>query len=187
MDSEIPSLWYWVLLGSSVLIFSVLGYLFGKVRRKPLPDSSPYLELLDIENAKLKADLDTCKKRLAGTKPPGRNPSAPEPSPQKEGGRPLSEGAEFKALFGREPKMDDLKVVEGIGPKIEALFHQNDVRTWKQLSELSADHCRKLLDSGGKRYRLHDPASWPMQAKMAHQGHWHALFDWQEKHRAGRY
>ena len=89
--------------------------------------------------------------------------------------------------IGKTIKENDLKLVEGIGPKIEGLFHNFGIKTWKELAETSADKCQEVLDSGGKRYRIHDPASWPMQAKMAHEGHWEQLFEWQEKHRAGKY
>lgn len=188
MESEIPSLWYWLVLGFTALAFGVLGYLFGKLNRNPVQELSDQFDILEIENAKLKSDLDTCKKRLSGNKPPKElsvdsviRPPRTDPAPN-----PV-ESREFKALFGKTFKADDLKIVEGIGPKIEALFHQHDIRSWKELSQTTADRCREILDSGGKRYRIHDPASWPMQAKMAEQGKWKQLSQWQERHRAGKY
>lgn len=187
MESVTPSLWYWIILGFTALAFGVLGYLFGKLNRNPVPDPFDQLNILDIENAQLKADLDTCKKRLSANKPKG-NPTDPvSPPPKAEPVPNPVEAKEFKALFGKAFKADDLKIVEGIGPKIEALFHQHDIRSWKQLSETSADRCQEILDAGGKRYQIHDPASWPMQAKMADQGKWKQLAQWQEEHRAGKY
>ena len=188
MESEIPSLRYWIVLGFTAMAFGVLGYLFGKLNRNPLPDLSDQFDILEIENAKLKSDLDTCKKRLSINKAPKEAPvDSGIPSPRKDSAPNPIEAREFKALFGKTFKADDLKIVEGIGPKIEALFHKHNIKSWKELSETSAGRCREILDSGGKQFRIHDPASWPMQAKMAEQGKWKQLSQWQEKHRAGKY
>ncbi|MEC7265036.1 MAG: hypothetical protein VXW38_14950 [Bacteroidota bacterium] len=185
MDLEGANIWYWIILAFVGIIAAVLGYFFGKSDAPSAPDFSEQISILEIENAKLKADLDTCKKRLSATKPPkiSDDPSPPIPEKQHSG----FNADEAKLAFGTKVKEDDLKIVEGIGPKIEELFHSFNIKTWKELSETSADKCQEVLDSGGKRYRIHDPASWPMQAKMAFEGHWKQLADWQEKHRAGKF
>lgn len=182
MDLETSNFWYWILLAITGVIAGILGYLFGKLNTGTNQDILDQIDVLEIENAKLKADLDTCKKRLSSTKPPKENNAAPSASPA-----PSFLPDEAKAALGRKVKENDLKIVEGIGPKIEELFHNFNIKTWKALSETSADTCQEVLNSGGKRYRIHDPASWPMQAKMAHEGHWKQLAEWQEKHRAGKY
>lgn len=185
MDFQDSNTWYWIILALTAIISGILGYIFGKSDIPSAPDNYNELNSLDIENAKLRADLKTCKERLSSF-------SAPQPKskslvkPEKiisESFNPVS----AKTALGKKVSLDDLKIVEGIGPKIEGLFHNFDIKTWKALSETSADTCQKVLDSGGKRYRIHDPASWPMQAKMAHEGHWEQLAQWQEKHRAGKF
>ena len=90
-----------------------------------------------------------------------------------------------KAL-GRKVIQDDLKIIEGIGPKIEGLFHNYDIKTWQALSGLTVSKCQEVLDSGGNRFRVHDPASWPMQAKMAAEGKWKVLSRWQQEHLHGK-
>ena len=77
-------------------------------------------------------------------------------------------------------------MVEGIGPKIEGLFHNYDIKTWKDLSKTSVSKCQEVLDSGGDRYKVHDPASWPMQAKMCYEGKWKELYKWQVEHKRGK-
>jgi hypothetical protein len=42
------------------------------------------------------------------------------------------------------------------------------------------------LDVGGDRYKVHDPASWPMQAKMCYEGKWKELAKWQDEHDHGK-
>ena len=91
-----------------------------------------------------------------------------------------------KAAFGKKVKEDDLTVVEGIGPKISELFNTNGVTTWAALANTPVDRCQEILNTGGKRYDIHKPGSWPKQAKMAALGQWTTLKKWQDLHDYGR-
>ena len=106
-------------------------------------------------------------------------------SPETNSGE-LQALIDTRAAFGKTTRQDDLKIVDGIGPKIESLFHNFDIKTWKALSETSVARCQEVLDSGGDRYMVHDPASWPMQARMAYEGKWQELVRWQKKHGHGK-
>ncbi|SDQ11069.1 hypothetical protein [Flagellimonas zhangzhouensis] len=181
---EVP-LFYWTILFVVAVIFGILGFIYGKASPSSSNESSEDIQMLEIANAQLKSDLMACQQKL-----PSKEKQ--EDHFKTENVAALGTQATFdpkraKAAFGKNIKENDLKLVEGIGPKIEGLFHNFDIKTWEKLSETSADTCQKVLDSGGKRYRIHDPASWPMQAKMAYEGHWEQLAEWQEKHRAGKY
>ncbi|MFT0714164.1 hypothetical protein [Flagellimonas lutimaris] len=187
MDWESSTIWYWIILAVTGIISGILGYFFGKSDTPSIQEKSFEINTLEIQNAKLKSDLETCRKRLESytTKTKQFEFDSRTNSLQRKSFS--FDSGEAKAAFGKTIKENDLKLVEGIGPKIEGLFHNFGIKTWKELAETSADKCQEVLDSGGKRYRIHDPASWPMQAKMAHEGHWEQLFEWQEKHRAGKY
>ena len=91
-----------------------------------------------------------------------------------------------KLVFGKKIKEDDLKIVEGIGPKIEGLFHNFGIKTWKALSETSVDKCQEVLNSGGDRYRIHKPATWPRQAGLAAEGKFKELLKWQDELDGGK-
>ena len=91
-----------------------------------------------------------------------------------------------KAVFGKKIKQDDLKVVEGIGPKISELFHNHDIKTWRALSETSVEKCKEVLLSGGDRFKMHTPRTWPAQAKLAHEGKWAELLKWQDELDGGK-
>jgi len=43
-----------------------------------------------------------------------------------------------------------------------------------------------MLSDAGPRYQMHDPKTWPMQAKMAADGEWKKLKKWQDEHSHGR-
>jgi len=81
---------------------------------------------------------------------------------------------------------DDLTKVEGIGPKIKGLLNDDDIWSFKQLSETAVSRIEKILDEAGPRYRMHSPTTWPEQAKMAHEGKWDELKQWQANHKGGR-
>lgn len=95
-----------------------------------------------------------------------------------------AEGA--KSAFEKTVKQDDLKIVEGIGPKIEELFQNAGITTWKQLSETSVEKRQEVLDSGGDNYKVHDPSTWAEQAELAYLNKWSALKKWQDELDGGK-
>lgn len=183
MDFDTLNIWCIlipVLIGA---ICGYLGYLMGKGSNKTI-DNSEDLKLWQDKNAKLQAALDTCNKRL--TAKPATDVSS---SLKARAAAPVLiafDAAAAKAIFGKNIKQDDLKVVEGIGPKIEEMFRAAGIKTWKALSETSVASCQEVLDGGGDRFKVHDPASWPMQAKMCYENKWVELFKWQDEHDYGK-
>ena len=89
-------------------------------------------------------------------------------------------------IFGKKIKENDLKIIEGIGPKIEELFHANGITTWEVLCDTPVSRCQEILDKEGERFVIHNPETWPYQAKLAFEGKWRVLKDWQDKHIGGR-
>lgn len=89
-------------------------------------------------------------------------------------------------FMGTKFKWDDLKIVEGIGPKIADLLNNAGIKTWQQLSETSTDRLREILDAGGSQYNIHDPGTWPEQAGLAARSEWDALKKLQEELNAGK-
>jgi polyhydroxyalkanoate synthesis regulator phasin len=70
-------------------------------------------------------------------------------------------------------RTDDLEVVIGIGPKIARLLMNRGITTWKSLSETAPGYLQTiLLEDGGERFRIHNPASWPHQSRLLHEGRW---------------
>lgn len=90
------------------------------------------------------------------------------------------------AVLGRTIVLDDLKIVEGIGPKIEELLHGSGITTWAQLAGSSRESVKAVLDAAGERFQIHEPASWPQQAAHAANGAWQELKDLQDRLDGGR-
>jgi len=80
----------------------------------------------------------------------------------------------WKIKFHYEPE-DDLKVVEGIGPKIEELLKKAGIYSYVTLATTSANAIKDILIAAGDRYRMHDPGTWPAQSSLAAQGRWEEL------------
>ncbi|RNC92402.1 MAG: hypothetical protein ED555_04760 [Allomuricauda sp.] len=186
MDFENMNIWCWLIPLLVGAICGLLGYFWGRGSAKTL-DNAEELRALESKNAKLQADLEACLKKTtaAPKKAPAKAPSKAKATASL--GAAAFDASAAKAAFGKRIKEDDLKIVEGIGPKIEGLFHNEGIKTWKALSEVSVAKCQKVLNTGGDRYRIHDPASWPMQAKMAYKGQWKKLVKWQAEHKAGKF
>lgn len=98
----------------------------------------------------------------------------------------MAAGAGIAANMLVPEKRDDLKIVEGIGPKIEQLMFDGGIYTWKQLGEASIERLQKILDDAGPRYKIHNPKTWGEQAMMAHNGEWDKLKEFQDFLIAGR-
>jgi predicted flap endonuclease-1-like 5' DNA nuclease len=78
-------------------------------------------------------------------------------------------------------KKDDLKIVEGIGPKIEELFNNAGIYTFAQLADTSVDKMKAILDAAGPRFQIHDPSTWADQSALARDGKWDELKKWQDE------
>ena len=83
-------------------------------------------------------------------------------------------------------KPDDLKVIEGIGPKIEQLLHEAGILTYKDLASAKVETLEAVLEKAGPRFRLADPATWPKQAALAAEGRWDDLKKLQDSLKGGR-
>lgn len=83
-------------------------------------------------------------------------------------------------------KGDDLKKVEGIGPKIAEILQEAGVNSYAALAGKSVDDLKEILENAGSRYKMFDPATWPEQAKLAADGKWDDLKELQSQLSGGR-
>lgn len=92
----------------------------------------------------------------------------------------------IKAGVIRRWAQDDLKAVEGIGPKIEELLHNAGIKTWRALSETPVSRIQQILDAAGPKYALAVPGTWPQQAGLAADSKWEDLQALQDSLNAGK-
>lgn len=81
---------------------------------------------------------------------------------------------------------DDLKIVEGIGPKIAQLLNDAGINTWAALAATEVSKIKEILTDAGSRYATHDPTTWPKQAELAAAGEMDKLKAWQDELDGGK-
>jgi len=81
---------------------------------------------------------------------------------------------------------DDLTKIEGIGKKIVALLAAENILTFKDLSKISVKKLKGILEVAGSKFQVHDPASWPKQAKLAAAEKWEELEELQKELTGGK-
>lgn len=80
---------------------------------------------------------------------------------------------------------DDLKVVEGIGPKMEKALHAAGIKTFAQLAKATETEIHAAIEAAGMRFAPSVP-TWAEQAVYAEKGDWAGLEAFQKTLTAGR-
>jgi predicted flap endonuclease-1-like 5' DNA nuclease len=171
----IPCILIPVLVG---LICALLGYLLGRlVSNKKIVLENLHTELDECRasNIELQNKLSDLEKQAVSSNVNTFVSTLPD-----------FDAKLAQNIYGKKVKNNDLKIIEGIGPKIEELFHSAGIHTWLNLSETSIDKCNQILKEGGDRFAIHNPSTWPKQASMAAQGLWAELKQWQDSLDGGK-
>lgn len=166
------------------LICTLLGYLLGKMFAKN-----------DSNSDSLRFDLDACLEKSNRysktiTTLEAELAAAKKASIQSFANTSVIfipfDASLAATVYGKKIKENDLKIIEGIGPKIEELYHKNGIMTWKDLSETTTEKLQKILDDEGERFTIHNAGTWARQALLAYQGKWQELKDWQDQLDGGK-
>ena len=80
--------------------------------------------------------------------------------------------------------LDDLKRIEGIGPKISGLLQAAGIATFAKLASTDVVHLLQIVRDAG--ITIADPTTWPEQAALAAEGEWEQLEVLQEALKGGR-
>lgn len=84
-------------------------------------------------------------------------------------------------------KQDDLTLIEGIGPKIQALLYKANLDSYRALVESGAEKIRQLIDEAGSSFQLaNHPETWPQQAKLLLEGDFEELLKLQQRLKGGQ-
>lgn len=81
---------------------------------------------------------------------------------------------------------DDLKLIEGVGPKIADLLINAGIVTFADLAATPVEKVSEILDAAGSKFAMHNPATWADQAALARDGKWDELKELQDKLNAGK-
>ncbi len=83
-------------------------------------------------------------------------------------------------------KASDLKIIEGIGPKIEEILKDAGIEDWSALAATEPGRLKEILEEAGDQYRMHNPYTWPLQARLAAAGRWEEFNTYQGELKGGR-
>lgn len=128
-----------------------------------------------------RAELDECRAGLAVAPAP---PDVSTPIPVKITAPPAATTMVADAAI--ESAADNLKIIEGIGPRIEELLNADGIRTFARLAASNPKHLAGILDAAGARFQIHDPETWPQQATFARDGQWEELTALQDRLLGGK-
>lgn len=81
---------------------------------------------------------------------------------------------------------DDLTIIEGIGPKIAEILTKAGIEDFAGLAATKKSAIAEILSEAGSRFAMHDPTTWPQQAKLAAAGKWEQLKKLQDELKAGK-
>jgi predicted flap endonuclease-1-like 5' DNA nuclease len=86
---------------------------------------------------------------------------------------------ETKPIFGYAIRRNDIKIVEGIDPKIEKILTEVGITDWNALETADTNYISSVLNDAG--YHHANPSSWPYQASLARLEKWEELKEFQSK------
>jgi sensor histidine kinase regulating citrate/malate metabolism len=84
----------------------------------------------------------------------------------------------------REQTADDLKRIEGIGPKVEKVLKEASITTFDALARANVADVQQTLNAAG--LQMMNPEGWIDQAKLAARGDWNGLEQLQNELKGGR-
>ncbi len=94
--------------------------------------------------------------------------------------------AEAKAPKAKAAKGDDLKIIEGIGPKASEVLVTAGIDTFAKLAKTPAAKVKEILDAAEAKVQHLDPTTWAQQAQLAADGKMDELKKLQDELNGGK-
>jgi len=147
---------------------------------------------LQVELTNAKIESDSLRQQLDDCLADATEVAGPEPSSPFSGalGGAIA-GSVAAVAMSSTPEAapvheDDLRKIEGIGPKIAKILKNNGIQNFAQLAGSDVERLQEILAEAGPRFKLADPATWPDQARLAADEAWDDLKTLQGQLSAGR-
>ena len=164
------------LRGDKVIVFKKKrrkGYKKKNGHRQSLTEI--VIESIVAKGAK-KAAPAKAEKPKAAAKPVAKKPAAKAAAPKQAAPKKA-------AAKPAKAKADDLKKIEGIGPKIAATLVEAGIATFADLAKAKPAKISEII-AGVRGNHVTD--TWPKQAKLAADGKWDELKKWQDELDGGK-
>src|SRR5690554_708469 len=86
-----------------------------------------------------------------------------------------------KAAPKKAAKADDLKKIEGVGPKAAEAMVAAGLDTFAKVAKATPEKISTILSETSSNLAHLVPDTWPAQARLAAEGKWDELKEWQDK------
>lgn len=156
------------------------GWLNDPAADRYVPSPFPGIDnsVIDIEVVANGSNGNGAAKKVAAKKAPAKK------APAKKA--PAKKTAAKKTVTTKAKKDNIKKHIEGVGPKIEKLLAEKDITTFEALAKAKISVLKEILATAGPRFKMHDPATWSEQAKLAAKGDWDKLAKLHEELKGGK-
>lgn len=106
----------------------------------------------------------------------------------KKESKPAAKKTEAPAKAAKAVKTsgDDLKKIEGIGPKCAEHLNAAGIVSYSDLAAAKLETLKDILEKAGPRYNAIDPTTWAEQATLAAAGKWDELKTLQDELDGGK-
>ncbi len=136
------------------------------------PASQP---VVDPEAEKQKSEKQTAAKQDSDTASGTKKAAAKKPAAKKTAAKKAT-----------KKKSDDLKKIEGIGPKIAGLLNEAGIASFADLAKATEKQLADVLQQAGARFRLAKHDTWSEQAQLAADGKTEELKKLQDSLKGGK-
>lgn len=106
----------------------------------------------------------------------GTKKEAPK-KPAKKAVKKAAEKVE-KVVVEKVAEANDLKVIKGIGPKLEEMLNEMGITAYSQIAKMTLKDMRSVLADAGVNPKMYDVSGWKAQSKLAVKGDMEAVANW---------
>jgi predicted flap endonuclease-1-like 5' DNA nuclease len=120
---------------------------------------------------------------VIGTKKPTakKSPTKKEVAKKVVAKKTTVKKAVKKVVVVKSKVKNDLKVIKGIGPKLEEALNSVGYTAYEQLAKTTIKDLTKVLSDAGINTKIYDLSGWKVQAKLALKGDMEAVANWKKK------
>ncbi|MBE0689060.1 MAG: 50S ribosomal protein L27 [Anaerolineae bacterium] len=151
------------------------------------PKAAPMpIAIADVTKAKTPKAKPAAEKKPAKAEAVKAEVEAPVEVPAPAAEEKPAEAPKARAKKATASDKDDLKRIEGVGPKVEKTLNAAGITTFAQVAAMSADDVYRIVKVEGKVNIVGDAATWPKQAKLLAAGDEEGLKAYQDRLVGGR-
>lgn len=150
------------------------------------PEPAPVAAVATETKKPAQVVVAQAKAGVTGAAQASAKPAASKTGPENQASPAPAKVAPAKAkpAPGKPAPPDNLRKIEGVGPKIASILKEAGIKTFAQLAQAEVSRLNEILDAA--KLQMMDPISWPEQAKLAAAGEWDALQKLQDELKGGR-